>query len=69
MIHKIVERTLATDIRDVQEQIAPAGLRSVLQANCYKHDWHPLLCVCTVCGVTLEEIHFRDRRANDAADN
>jgi hypothetical protein len=64
-----VEVKVYKDIREVQDAIAPPGVRSVLQANCTTHRWHPILCVCVDCGVTQEEVHFKDRRANDVECN
>lgn len=59
-IASIVNQTLGTDIRDVQEKIAPKALRPVLQVLCSgQHVMHPALQVCLKCGATMEELWFK----------
>lgn len=63
-IHATAQKTLGTDIQEVQDRIASAAKRPLLRITCDHQEWDHTLYVCRRCGATAQEIILKPEQFN-----
>ena len=59
-IEEIVANTLALTVPAIQRRIAiEKNMREVDRLSCF-HEWDPVRRMCTNCGETAENLHFKE---------